>query len=328
MRPDFWRYAKKQIRNVFTDLKQRAQKVDIQALAADWAVTGVDLSYWQGAVDFDRLVLSADFAYLRAGYGNDFFDPRMVEYVAGCADHALPWGLYWYLRPGKDWRKQATNFYDIWQSSGGQLYPVFDLEESGGLSKMALESWLKKCYDLFCNLSGREYNQVMTYTSPGFLNAAMPLTNWLKHTQLWVAHWGTGSQPIIPNEWAIPGFTWKFRQWSATGKGSDYGVSSRYVDLDCYNGTREQFAAEFGVTPPHPPQEHEMKYKVNIDGLKIRKEPVVVEGNEVGMRVKGEIVIPLDTIGDSLRSKSYWVKDARGWSAAQWLGVEYMEPFV
>jgi lysozyme len=306
MRPDLWWYAKKQIRNVFTDLKQRAQKVDIQAMAADWAVTGVDISYWQGNIDFAVLASKVDFVIIRAGYGNDFIDPRCEEYRQGCIDHSIPYDLYWYAKPGKDWAKHALNFFSVWDDNRGQIYPVFDLEESGGLNKTNLESWLKKMYDRFNYLSGRSYDDDMTYTSPGFLNAAMPLTNWLKHTLAMVAHWTLAGQPIIPNEWAVPGFTWKFWQWSATGKGSDYGVSSKYIDLDRYNGSKAQFAAEFGVTPPPPvplpePIQALKRVKVTgVDWLNVRAQPVIT-ANDLGDLMVNTIVPVVEEHGDWYR---------------------------
>lgn len=329
MRPDLWWYIKKQIRNVFTDLKQRLQRVDIRAMAADWAVTGVDVSYWQGEIkDPEKLAGMVDFVILRAGYGNDFIDPRLEEYRQFCIAYKVPFGLYWYAKPGKDFSKHALNFFSVWEDNPGKISPVFDLEESGGLSKSALDSWLKKMYDAFNSLAGRAYDDDLTYTSPGFLNKALGLTNWLKHTLLVVAHWTTAAQPIIPNEWAVPGFTWRFWQWSATGKGSDYGVSSRYIDLQRYNGSKAQFFAEFGINPP-PPQEQDMKYKVVEEGLKIRSTPSV-GGAIVGTRQVGDIVIPLKTAGDKAYPGAYWAQDAMGWSAVQYYADNryLMEPFV
>src|SRR3989304_947834 len=130
--PDVWQHAKKMLRRYGRDLANRFQRVDIKTLTATWQVVGVDLSYWQGAVDFAKLPTMVAFAILRAGYGNDFIDPRLDEYRAGCKAHNIPFGLYWYAKPGKDFGKHALNFFLVWDDDGGQLPPVFDLEESGG----------------------------------------------------------------------------------------------------------------------------------------------------------------------------------------------------
>ena len=321
MRPDLWWHVKKQVRNFFTDLKQRAQKVDIQAMAADWQVTGVDLSYWQGAVDFAKLAGKVQFVIIRAGYGNDYFDPRLEEYRQGCISHNIPFGLYWYAKPGRDFSKHALNFFSVWDDNRGKLPPVFDLEETGGLAKTALESWLKKMYDAFNGLAGRAYDDDMTYTSPGFANTNLPLTNWLKRTLLWVAHWTTAGQPIIPNEWAIPGFTWKFWQWSATGKGYDYGVSSTYVDLNRYNGTLAQFQAEFAIAPAPPPPAplpdpiiplKKVKVKDTVAWLNVRAQPSLT-AIDLGDLIKASVVPVVDEYGDF-------------YLISGWVHKDYLEP--
>jgi lysozyme len=228
MPPDTLYHTKRLLTQAYQSVAERA---DVPMVVEGYR-QGVDISKWQGNVNFVKLKSKVSFCYIRAGYGNDYIDPRLNEYRRGCHANNLAFGLYWFVTPGKDWRKHALNFYTIWHEDPGALPPVFDLEQSGGLNKTKLESWLKKMYDSFCGLSGKEYQDLMTYTSPGWCNKSLPLTNWLKLTQLWVAHWTTRPQPIIPNEWAIPGKTWTYWQYSSTGKGSDYGVQSSKVDLD------------------------------------------------------------------------------------------------
>lgn len=318
MRPDLIWHVKKQIRNFFTDLKQRAQGTDIRALAADWEVTGVDISYWQGKiVDPVKLAGMVDFVIIRAGYGNDFIDPRLDEYRQVCKDHGIPFGLYWYAKPGKNWKTHALNFFGHWATDPGVLPPVFDLEETGGLSKTELESWLKKMYDEFNWWIEGAYPDDMTYTSAGFLNRALGLTNWLKRTILWVAHWTTAGQPIIPNEWAVPGYTWKFWQWSATGKGSDYGVSSGKIDLVRYNGSKAQFLAEFGITPPPPPPPplpdpivplKKVKVKGTVEWLNVRAQPDI-GATDLGDLIKGSTVPVVEVNGDWYRIDGWISKD-------------------
>jgi len=280
---------------------------------------GVDLSSWQGDIDFPKLATKASYAYLRAGIGNNTYDQRVNEYRHGCEDNGIEFGLYWFVKPGKNFHDHAQNFALKWQENPGTLPPCFDLEESGGLGKTALESWLKKMYDHFCALTNLEYQGVMTYTRASFLDTAIGLTNWLKYTQLWVANWTTGPDPVLPQEWAKPGFTWVNWQYSNKGDGPAYGVESRNIDLD---------RAKFGVIPP--PIGDGMKYNVTQagNGLKIRSTPFIKPDNILGTRATGSVVTPIETTGDSSRYNSYWVRDALGWSAAQWYGAIYMQPFV
>lgn len=70
-----------------------------------------------------------------------------------------------------------------------------------------------------------------------------------------------------------------------------------------------------------------MKYLVKV-AARIRSTPEILSTNILGVRKVGDIVIPMDTIGDKIRSRSYWVMDKHGWTAAQWYGEEYLEPFI
>jgi hypothetical protein len=107
-------------------------------------------------------------------------------------------------------------------------------------------------------------------------------------------------------------------QYSATGSGSDYGTSSRYIDLD---------RGKFGIAPP--PLGDEMKYRVITDGLKIRS-GAGATFPEIGQRTVGEVVTPLETKGDQAYPGAYWARDSKGWSAVQYYSDNryLMEPFV
>jgi GH25 family lysozyme M1 (1,4-beta-N-acetylmuramidase) len=331
--PDVWPHFKKTLRRYVADAVQRVKRVDVQALAATWEVNGVDISYWNGDVDFDKLATMVQFVYIRAGYGNDYVDPRCDEYRLGCERVGLPFGLYWYVVPDKDHIKHATSFHTKRKGKPGKLYPVFDLEESRGLSKSVLGNWYEKLYKVFNALTGNAYEDDATYTSAGFLNTAIALTNYLKRTWLWVANWTLALFPLSPNEWLNPGKIWKFWQWLATGKGSDYGVSSRYVDLNRYNGTRAQFEAEFGVAlppPPPPPDQEEnvMQWYVRSDAtphLNVRSSPA---GTDVGDLLPGATFAVKNVV---YAYSGVWAQISGGQFDGMWVclhnsGGRYCEP--
>lgn len=57
---------------------------------------GIDVSSWQGAIDWGVVKNSIDFAIIRAGYGNNNIDSCAEQNVKGCEDNAIPFGLYWF----------------------------------------------------------------------------------------------------------------------------------------------------------------------------------------------------------------------------------------
>ena len=50
---------------------------------------GIDISYWQGKVDFSQVAKSAEFVILREGYRRTI-DKRFLEYVQGCKENGIP----------------------------------------------------------------------------------------------------------------------------------------------------------------------------------------------------------------------------------------------
>jgi len=203
--------------------------------AATAYVEGVDVSTWQGYIDWEIMAEKAAFVIIRAGYGNNYIDPRLDFNVSSAAALGVPYGLYWYVKPGKDAAKHAQTFAGLVADYGSKIEPTFDLEETGGLDKNALYNWYAKLYNKFQEYSGLQLDQIMTYTSAGFLDRSIPLTNFLKWSKLWVAHWTTASQPIIPQEWAKSGKTWTYWQYSAKGDGIAYGAQSKSIDLNRKN---------------------------------------------------------------------------------------------
>ena len=50
---------------------------------------GIDISYWQGKVDFSKVSKSVEFVILREGYRRTI-DKRFLEYVQGCKGNSIP----------------------------------------------------------------------------------------------------------------------------------------------------------------------------------------------------------------------------------------------
>jgi hypothetical protein len=103
----------------------------------------------------------------------------------------------------------------------------------------------------------------LIYTSSGFFDSQLPLTSWAWRKPLWVAHWTVAAQPRLPLEWSNHKKTWLYWQHSSdkNGLGSQYGVATKNIDLNRFNGTRLQFMQRYKITslpspvepPPDPP---------------------------------------------------------------------------
>ena len=65
----------------------------------NYPVVGVDISYWQGSIDFGRLASKIYFAFVRAGRGNSNVDSLYSTNLGGLHRYGRAIGLYWYMMP-------------------------------------------------------------------------------------------------------------------------------------------------------------------------------------------------------------------------------------
>src|SRR5262249_23666686 len=125
---------------------------------------------------------------------------------------------------------EADHFVDTAGWVGGELLPVLDLEQTGGLGTAALQAWVKTFLD---HVYARTGERALIYLSPSFWSSKMGNTQSFAtggYKMLWIAHWTTASTPTMPaSNWGGNGWTF----WQYTSDGTVPGISGR-VDLDRY----------------------------------------------------------------------------------------------
>ncbi len=328
--------------SIWDKIKGFFTPTSLSAFAVLSEVVGVDISEYQGIIDFDKLRLKAQYAVIRAGAGNTYTDAKLTQNYMGCVERGIVPELYWFVKPDKDALKTAEAFFTQWEKFPTKLPPVHDVEISGGLAKTALDSWLTKYLNRFNVLSGLKPENCMIYTSAYFWNTFVGITGWEKYYLLWAAHWTTASSPLLPNAWSkiqVPK-TWTYWQYSSKGKGSDYGAQSQYIDLDRYNGTLASFNQRWGVhaqplptapTPspsaspspspsPSPSQMPDSDWcitdKVIVQTLNVRNGP------STSYAVVG--TLPLNTVVDvsGIDGTDVWAQIKTGQYSGKWICVK------
>jgi GH25 family lysozyme M1 (1,4-beta-N-acetylmuramidase) len=254
----------------------------LEAIAKLWEVVGVDISEWQGEIDFGILCSKVQFILIRYGYGNDFKGPKVPEYVQGCIDHETAYGGYWFGTPDKSWVKHARSFKESVQEFGGIIYPTFDEEVTGGLNKTDLNSWLYKWHNEFANISGIPLEDQQIYMSPGFAGN-IEANDYMKLAHLDDAHWTQDAFPEIPVFWKrVTNPITKFTFWQKTPISSvGYGVESKKIDPQVYWGTRVDFNNEFHWNLEPLPTVVPEYVTVNVNTLNLRPIPSDVSGTRV-----------------------------------------------
>jgi lysozyme len=199
-------------------------------------VTGVDVSYHQGTIDWSRVAASGKrFAFARASAGTLTADSAYATNRAGARAAGLAVGAYHYGNPDtapNDAANEAAWFLRNASIGPGDLVPVLDLEVANGLSATALTGWAQTW---LANVESATGVKPIVYTNRSFWSTSMADTEWFGRNgyRLWIAQWTTAAQPTLPaNDWGGAGWT----VWQHSSTGSVPGIGGA-VDLDRFNGT-------------------------------------------------------------------------------------------
>lgn len=285
-------------------------------------VEGIDVSKWQGEMNWVKAAEHADFAFIRAGSvdsisGQCYEDTQFDNNAAG-AGSLMPIGFYWYFRPNHDPVEQADYFCALINSKEYQLPPVCDIETTGGLSAGRVADSLKKFLD---RVFAKTTIKPIIYTRSSFFNYAVAPRDYWSSYDLWIARyvnqpepWGNTGDPsyVQPRDWK----SWRFWQYSAdgNGEGAKYGAQSKSIDKNVFNGDIKAFAAYLGFQIPEPPPTNpEMivplkLVKVTANALNCRQLPDA-NSKDFGELLKNSQVPVTAVNGDWLLVKGWIHKD-------------------
>jgi lysozyme len=211
----------------------------VTVCAAGSAVQGIDVSQYQGTIDWASVHASGrDFAITRVSDGTANPDPTFATNWAGIKAAGMVRGAYQFFRASVDPTAQADLLLNaIGTLDPGDLAPMADVEVMDGESGDTLVANLATWMSVVKSKTGRT---PMIYASPGFWDA-LPNTGQFASELLVVANWQV-SCPDTPTPWT----NWQF--WQYADNGSVPGISGA-VDLDEFNGTLEQLQAIGGPAP-------------------------------------------------------------------------------
>ena len=197
-------------------------------------IQGVDLSHYQGDVNWTKVAQGIKFAYIKATEGSMNIDPKFKENWGGAYDVGVPVGAYHFFDPSQDSGMQAEHFCDTLDTvTGKRLPPVLDIEKTGGVSQALI--LLKVCNWLNA-VEKHTKQQPVIYTNPS-IASQIRLAKRFSGYKLWIAQYGVKSPTL--SGWD----DWTLWQYSQTGKLS--GVNGN-VDLDYFNGTIAELHALLG----------------------------------------------------------------------------------
>jgi lysozyme len=217
------RWVERRWKHVFvaTALSATVVSTTVMARPADAAPTvpGIDVSKYQGRIDWELVSLTPiRFAIVRATLGNRYRDRRFARNVAGARRNGITVGAYHYAKPGRapwDPRVEADHFLDVVDLRAGDVVPVLDIEQTGGLGPRRLRTWASSWLR---RVERRTGVRAMIYSGSRFWHGSMRNTEWFARRDhpLWVAHWYVDAPAVPGGRWAGRGYSvWQF---SAVGR--------------------------------------------------------------------------------------------------------------
>lgn len=223
-------------------------------------VSGPDVSFWQDApptarqIDFVQLAKKSQFVIIRAGI-SEYPDPDFDYNWQESKEAGLPRGSYWYYDNYTHPKRQAEAYLRMFEGSDFGELPLFADFEDGDPG--IYRGW-KHWYDfLFALEEGMSHpHTIGIYTRAEYWEHYGPnpiidpaANYYFSKYPLWVAQYKTLA-PDVPLPWD----KYKFWQFTDEGPGLEYGVESKEIDLNKYNGTLDEFYSEFGKPVQRPAQ--------------------------------------------------------------------------
>ena len=190
----------------------------------------IDVSEWQGVIDWETVKDHIDGAILRAGYGQNHFDQQFARNAAECNRLGIPCGAYWfsYAHSPAMAQKEAEYLLAAVQPYRMELPLCFDFEydsvaaaEKNGV--MVTKSLATSLVYAFCETIEKGGYWALNYANPDYLNRYFD-ANIPRRFGLWLAVWPSTVNLDIPPRSDCP-------LWQWTSKGSVPGISGN-VDID------------------------------------------------------------------------------------------------
>jgi lysozyme len=195
-------------------------------------VQGIDVSYWQGDIDWQKVgEAGVHFAYIKATEGGDLLDPKFRENWYAAKRAGIARGAYhfnYWCRPAHE---QALWFMLNVPQDSDALPPVLDVEWNSHSKtcpkRVARDEALAKIKILLDAMQAHTGKRPIIYTDPKFHREV--LEGELANYHFWLRSVAAEPQKIYRNR------KWAF--WQFTTTGSVPGINGN-VDRNSFNGTR------------------------------------------------------------------------------------------
>ena len=186
--------------------------------------TGIDVSRWQGTIDWSQAKTAIGFAIIRCGFrgssGNIAIDPTFLTNAQGAKANGVKIGLYFYSKATTEAQavEEASLAIQCASQAGGLSYPIYiDMEDGTQLGLTNEER--TAIVNAFCQTVRNSGYSAGLYANRNWLTNYIN-TDALSGVSIWCAQYNT-----------VCTFSGKKDMWQYSSKGSIPGISGN-VDMD------------------------------------------------------------------------------------------------
>jgi len=187
---------------------------------------GVDISKWNGSINFSKLKGQVDFVIIRAGYGKltSQKDERFEEYYAACERYGIPKGCYWasYATSGSEAVQEAKAFLSCVKGKKFEYPVMFDYEAFPGAERQKNKSVSRAVITNFMDTVKNAGYYVGLYSYYSMFRSFIPSDMQDGRYDIWLAHYASSTS-----------YT-GHKMWQYSSKGRLNGISCEFDMNYCY----------------------------------------------------------------------------------------------
>lgn len=198
-----------------------------------YPIRGVDVSSYQGRIDWNEIASQGiSFAFVKATEGSSLVDPCFAYNYENAAAAGLRVGAYHFFSFDSSAETQADSFIKTVTKTENMLPPVIDVELYGEYLKSppedreAIQNELKH---LISRLTDEYGVTPIIYTTSKSMK--LILENDTMGCDLWI-------RDVLKK----PNREFTFWQYSSRGRLKGFSGKEKYIDLNVFCGTAEEFA--------------------------------------------------------------------------------------
>lgn len=205
--------------------------------AEKFEVKGVDVSEYQGEVDWNKIKeQNIDFAFIKATEGSKGKDNSFDKNYEKLKNMDMLLGLYHFFSFESLGEEQADNYIKVVgniENDENLMLPIIDIEYYSYYKKAKPnKEWVTKELQKMLDKLEKTYRvKPIIYTTMEFYQEYIE-GEFLEY-DIWIRNILT--KPDLENR------EWKFWQYTGRGKLEGYNGEEKYIDLNVFNGSKEDF---------------------------------------------------------------------------------------